>query len=131
MMSKKQNHIWLFCLSMLLTVLAPMRALALAPDFLSTTACTQTQTSAVEDCCKEADSCCCASAPVNPGNLESAAQNNHSSKFVALKGTTRATLNDWLGPQTSADPGQQKFSLALQFIAGDIPLYLLKRSFLI
>lgn len=127
MMSKKHSHIWLLCLSMILTVLAPMRALALSPDFLST-ACAD---AVKKDCCAQEKSCCCSSAPVDPGNLESSAQNNHNSKFIAIKGTSRATLSDWLGKTDSTDNAQTSYELALQFVAGDLPLYLLKRSFLI
>jgi hypothetical protein len=146
-----QKNFFLLCLAFVLTAVAPLRALALPSAAMSATCSmvtsqagelkTSTSTALksddasgvvdVMDCCKVEKSCCCSPAPVEPGNLESGVQSNQSAKFIAIKGSARPAITDWLSssPTELQDIGRN--NLVNQALVSPQPLYILKRSLLI
>lgn len=149
--SLRQKNLLLLCLAFVLTAIAPLRALAL-PTVEVSTACSMVTSRAGEskttgstainpddasgvvdvmECCKAEKSCCCSPAPVEPGNLESGVQSNQSAKFIAMKGSARPAMTDWLSssPTELQDIGRN--ALVNQALVNPQPLYILKRSLLI
>lgn len=135
--SLKQKNLYLLILAFVLTVIAPLRALALpASEVLTASADTcsmaarEISSSNTMNCCNVEKECCCSATPVEPGNLESGVQSNQNAKFIPIKGTARPVITDWLScsPELQG-AGQQAFSQ--QALAGQRPLYILKRSLLI
>ena len=135
--SLRQKNLNLLILAFVLTVIAPLRALALpASEVLTASADTcsmaarEISSSNTMDCCKVEKQCCCSPAPVEPGNLESSVQSNQNAKFIPIKGTARPVITDWLTSSPKLQGlGQPAFSK--QALASQRPLYILKRSLLI
>ncbi len=139
-----QKNFFLLCLAFVLTAVAPLRALALPSAAISTTcnmvtsqaeesqkATPTAQSDDVMACCKVKKSCCCSSAPVEPGNLESGVQSNQSAKFIAIKGSARPVITDWLSISPTELQDLGRCALVHQALVNPQPLYILKRSLLI
>lgn len=130
----------MLCLALILSALAPARALALAaaPDLLlaienqcSSSAQTKSEES-LADCCQvNHHSCCCQPAPVQPKNLDGAASGSQTVKFIGIKGSGRPipTLAA-LAPATRCTGTNFSPTLPESFL-NERPLYLLKRALLI
>jgi hypothetical protein len=93
--------------------------------------CSMAESHSTMDCCKVEKTCCCSPAPVEPGNLESGVQSNQSAKFIAIRGTARPVITDWLScsPAELQDLNHQ--TVSNQALVNPQPLYILKRSLLI
>lgn len=136
-LSLKQKNLYLLILAFVLTAIASLRAMALpASDMLAASAETcsmassEISASKIMDCCKVEKECCCSSAPIEPGNLESSVQSNQNAKFISIRGTAKPVITDWLTSSPELQGlGQQAFST--QSVASQRPLYILKRSLLI
>ena len=125
-----RKNFFLLCLAFVLTAIAPLRALAL-PSAEISAICSMAESHSTMDCCKVEKTCCCSPAPVEPGNLESGVQSDQSAKFIAIRGTAKPVVTDWL---TCSPAALQDFSprlLSNQLLATPQPLYILKRSLLI
>lgn len=142
--SLRQKNLYILILAFVLTVIAPLRALALPasevmPAAVAAATCSMaengisasnTSASNTMNCCKVEKQCCCSPAPVEPGNLESSVQSNQNAKFIPIKGTARPVITDWLTSSPKLQGlGQPAFSK--QALASQRPLYILKRSLLI
>ena len=146
-----QKNFFLLCLAFVLTAIAPLRALALPTAAMSTT-CSMVTNQADEsktlaatalqpdsaidvvepmECCKVEKSCCCSPAPVEPGNLESGVQSNQSAKFIAIKGSARPVITDWLSTTPTELQDLSLGTIANHALVNPQPLYILKRSLLI
>jgi len=125
-----QKNIWLICLALILSVLAPTRALALSATSLSSLADCGTESQATEmDCCRTLQECCCSPAPLEPNNLESVAQPGQSTKLIPVKAAARPAFRQWVASGSNQECSKV-YSQNLAVMA-ELPLYLLKRSLLI
>jgi hypothetical protein len=125
-----RKNFFLLCLAFVLTAIAPLRAIAL-PSAEISAVCSMAESHSTMDCCKVEKTCCCSPAPVEPGNLESGVQSNQSAKFIAIRGTARPVITDWLScsPAELQDLNHQ--TVSNQALVNPQPLYILKRSLLI
>ena len=130
----------MLCLALIVSALAPARALALAaaPDLLvaiESQCSSSAQTNSEEnlaDCCKvNQHTCCCQPAPVQPKNLDGAASGSQTIKFIGIKGSGRPipTLAA-LAPTIKSTNTNFSPPLPESFL-NERPLYLLKRALLI
>lgn len=125
-----RKNFFLLCLAFVLTAIAPLRALAL-PSAEISAICSMVESHSTMDCCKVEKTCCCSPAPVEPGNLESGVQSNQSAKFIAIRGTARPIITDWLSASPAELEDFDHKTLSSQALVNPRPLYILKRSLLI
>ncbi|CAN5483525.1 hypothetical protein BH11CYA1_BH11CYA1_20430 [soil metagenome] len=134
-LSLRQKNLYLLFLAFVLTVIAPLRALALpASEVMAAAGAGNTCSMAASetmDCCKVEKECCCSAAPIEPSDLESGVQSNQNAKFIPIKGTARPVISDWLSCSPALMQGLGQSSLSQQALATQRPLYILKRSLLI
>jgi hypothetical protein len=120
------KKIWILCLALAVTLLAPFKALSTPINAVADDSCV-----IVRACCATMQHCCCETSPTLPADVATAASLPAPPKFVSIKGSGRVISQELPRPYVNNIAHVPALTPRLQSGSNAVPLYILNRALLI